>query len=224
MRQIRPDGGGALRAQAAAQRAQHAAHAALRRPARPARRRAAASARRNTPRVLRPLKSTLSNLRKRPDQHPVLGEQQPPQAGLLVRRAAPEDGHRHEIDVEIRIARRRRRRVGPGSAVHAPHGAARTGLPHVSARNRPDRRARGPMGSRRSGRGNPNSRDTRLNTARSVAALPLEHVANGPRAAAMAAAASSGLMVTLTHRLRVLRTAQCHARLTASTASQWHSS
>ena len=34
---------------------------------------------------------------------------------------------------------------------------------------------------------------------------------------AIAAAASSGLMVTRTHKLKILRTVQCHARLNPST-------
>ena len=81
--------------------AQQPPHAALLAHARPAERRAAASARRNTPAVLRPLTSTLKKLAEAPDQHPVLGEQQAPQADLLVRRAAPENRHRHQIDVEL---------------------------------------------------------------------------------------------------------------------------
>jgi hypothetical protein len=47
------------------------------------------------------------NLAEAPDQHPIFGEEQAPQARLLVRRASPEDRNRHQVDVELRIGGRR---------------------------------------------------------------------------------------------------------------------
>ena len=65
-----------------------------------------------------------------PDQDPVFGEQQAPPAHFFMRCAAPENSHRHEIDVELRVSggggnqllqvARRARRIAGAEQAWAP--------------------------------------------------------------------------------------------------------
>jgi hypothetical protein len=50
-----------------------------------------------------PVDDDVQEFAKAADQNPVFDEKQAPQARLLVRRPAPEDGDRDQIDVKIRI-------------------------------------------------------------------------------------------------------------------------
>ncbi len=105
MRKIGPDGRSPLRAQNRPQGAQKPAHAALfvhalrHRVAQPHR---LAEVHQGVATV----DEHGEKLAETSDQHPVFRKQQAPKARFPMRRTAPENGDRHQIDVELRMGRR----------------------------------------------------------------------------------------------------------------------
>ena len=101
VREIRPDGRGALRAEFAAQGTQHTAYTALRRKVR--QRLAQLDRLAEVHDGVAAVEEHVQQLAKAPEQHPFLGEHQPPQALLLLGCAPEVDRHRDEVEVEARF-------------------------------------------------------------------------------------------------------------------------
>ena len=135
--------------------------------------RAAGSARRNSTTVLRPLNTTLRSLRKRPTETQSSVNSSRHRLLFLLRRAAPEDRDRNEIDVEVRIGGRR------GDQLHQVARAPAGGCARIARENR-RRGAPAPKQPLRARQAQLSARVVEYREIRM--ALALEHVAHRPRA------------------------------------------